>query len=34
LLLMGQAGFLDHRETVIGIDRFARDVDPRLRELA
>jgi hypothetical protein len=34
LLLMGQAGFLDHRETVTGIDRFARDVDPRLRELA
>jgi alkanesulfonate monooxygenase SsuD/methylene tetrahydromethanopterin reductase-like flavin-dependent oxidoreductase (luciferase family) len=34
LLLMGQAGFLDHRETVRGIDRFARDVEPRLRELA
>jgi alkanesulfonate monooxygenase SsuD/methylene tetrahydromethanopterin reductase-like flavin-dependent oxidoreductase (luciferase family) len=34
LLLMGQAGFLDHRETVIGIDRFARDVYPRLGELA
>jgi hypothetical protein len=31
---MGQAGFLDHRQTVSGIDRFARDVDPRLRELA
>lgn len=34
LLLMGQAGFLDHRETVRGIDRFARDVYPRLKELA
>jgi alkanesulfonate monooxygenase SsuD/methylene tetrahydromethanopterin reductase-like flavin-dependent oxidoreductase (luciferase family) len=34
LLLMGQAGFLDHRETIGGIDRFARDVDPRLRDLA
>jgi hypothetical protein len=34
LLLMGQVGFLDHRETVSGIDRVARDVEPRLRELA
>jgi alkanesulfonate monooxygenase SsuD/methylene tetrahydromethanopterin reductase-like flavin-dependent oxidoreductase (luciferase family) len=32
LLLMGQAGFLDHNETVAGIKSFARDVYPRLKE--
>ncbi len=32
LLLMGQAGFLDHDETVAGIRSFARNVYPRLRE--
>ena len=32
LLLMGQAGFLDHDETVAGIRAFAREVYPRLRE--
>jgi alkanesulfonate monooxygenase SsuD/methylene tetrahydromethanopterin reductase-like flavin-dependent oxidoreductase (luciferase family) len=32
LLLMGQAGFLDHEETVLGIRTFARDVYPRLQE--
>lgn len=31
LLLMGQAGFLDHDETVAGIKTFARDVYPRLQ---
>jgi hypothetical protein len=29
---MGQAGFLDHEETVAGIRAFARDVYPRLKE--
>ena len=33
LLVMGQAGFLDHRETVRGIDLLAREVYPRLKEL-
>ena len=32
LLLMGQAGFLDHDETVRGIQTFAREVYPRLKE--
>jgi alkanesulfonate monooxygenase SsuD/methylene tetrahydromethanopterin reductase-like flavin-dependent oxidoreductase (luciferase family) len=33
LLIMGQAGFLEHDETVAGIRTFAREVYPRLREL-
>jgi alkanesulfonate monooxygenase SsuD/methylene tetrahydromethanopterin reductase-like flavin-dependent oxidoreductase (luciferase family) len=33
LLMMGQAGFLEHDETVGSIGRFARDVYPRLKEL-
>jgi alkanesulfonate monooxygenase SsuD/methylene tetrahydromethanopterin reductase-like flavin-dependent oxidoreductase (luciferase family) len=32
LLLMGQAGHLDHDETVAGIRTFAREVYPRLKE--
>ncbi len=32
LLLMGQAGFLDHQETVKGMQLFAREVYPRLKE--
>jgi alkanesulfonate monooxygenase SsuD/methylene tetrahydromethanopterin reductase-like flavin-dependent oxidoreductase (luciferase family) len=32
LLLMGQAGFLDHKDTVVGIKTFAREVYPRLRQ--
>ena len=32
LLIMGQAGFLDHEETVCGIRTFARDVYPRLKD--
>jgi alkanesulfonate monooxygenase SsuD/methylene tetrahydromethanopterin reductase-like flavin-dependent oxidoreductase (luciferase family) len=32
LLIMGQAGFLEHAETVAGIRGFAREVYPRLRE--
>jgi alkanesulfonate monooxygenase SsuD/methylene tetrahydromethanopterin reductase-like flavin-dependent oxidoreductase (luciferase family) len=32
LLLMGQAGFLEHKETVLGIRTFAREVYPRLQE--
>jgi alkanesulfonate monooxygenase SsuD/methylene tetrahydromethanopterin reductase-like flavin-dependent oxidoreductase (luciferase family) len=32
LLVMGQAGFLDHDETVHGIRTFAREVYPRLKE--
>ena len=32
LLLMGQAGFLEHRETVLGIKTFAREVYPQLKE--
>ncbi|MBI3302389.1 MAG: hypothetical protein HYZ72_09995 [Deltaproteobacteria bacterium] len=34
LLIMGQAGFLDHDETVKGMKLFAREVYPRLKELA
>jgi hypothetical protein len=34
LLIMGQAGFLDHEETVKGMKLFAREVYPRLKELA
>jgi alkanesulfonate monooxygenase SsuD/methylene tetrahydromethanopterin reductase-like flavin-dependent oxidoreductase (luciferase family) len=33
LLIMGQAGFLDHDETVSGLRRFADEVLPRLQEL-
>jgi alkanesulfonate monooxygenase SsuD/methylene tetrahydromethanopterin reductase-like flavin-dependent oxidoreductase (luciferase family) len=33
LLLMGQAGFLEHKETVLGIRTFAREVYPQLKEL-
>ena len=33
LLMMGQAGFLEHDETVRGMTSFARDVYPRLKEL-
>lgn len=33
LLVMGQAGFLEHDETVRGIELFARELYPRLREL-
>jgi alkanesulfonate monooxygenase SsuD/methylene tetrahydromethanopterin reductase-like flavin-dependent oxidoreductase (luciferase family) len=33
LLIMGQAGFLEHDETVRGIERFAKELYPRLREL-
>lgn len=33
LLMMGQAGFLEHDETVSSIQLFAREVAPRLREL-
>jgi alkanesulfonate monooxygenase SsuD/methylene tetrahydromethanopterin reductase-like flavin-dependent oxidoreductase (luciferase family) len=32
LLIMGQAGFLEHDETVAGIRTFAREVYPRLKE--
>jgi len=32
LLIMGQAGFLDHAETVAGIKCFARNVYPRLKQ--
>ena len=32
LLIMGQAGFLEHDETVRGIKLFAREVLPRLQE--
>jgi len=34
LLIMGQAGFLDHDETVKGMRMFVREVYPRLKELA
>jgi hypothetical protein len=30
---MGQAGFLDHEETVKGKTRFVREVYPRLNDL-
>ena len=33
LLIMGQAGFLEHDDTVHGIRMFAREVYPRLKEL-
>jgi alkanesulfonate monooxygenase SsuD/methylene tetrahydromethanopterin reductase-like flavin-dependent oxidoreductase (luciferase family) len=33
LLIMGQAGFLDHDDSVHGIRMFAREVYPRLKEL-
>jgi alkanesulfonate monooxygenase SsuD/methylene tetrahydromethanopterin reductase-like flavin-dependent oxidoreductase (luciferase family) len=33
LLVMGQAGFLEHEDTVSGIQTFARELYPRLREL-
>lgn len=33
LLLMGQAGLMEHEETVRGIKLFAREVYPRLKEL-
>ncbi|HKV56339.1 MAG TPA: LLM class flavin-dependent oxidoreductase [Candidatus Binataceae bacterium] len=33
LLVMGQAGFLDNKETVRGIDLLAKEVYPRLKEL-
>jgi hypothetical protein len=33
LLIMGQAGFLDHEETVKGKTRFVREVYPRLNDL-
>ena len=32
LLIMGQAGFLEHEETVLGIRTFGREVYPRLKE--
>jgi alkanesulfonate monooxygenase SsuD/methylene tetrahydromethanopterin reductase-like flavin-dependent oxidoreductase (luciferase family) len=32
LLIMGQAGFLEHADTVAGIRNFAREVYPRLKE--
>jgi alkanesulfonate monooxygenase SsuD/methylene tetrahydromethanopterin reductase-like flavin-dependent oxidoreductase (luciferase family) len=32
LLIMGQAGFLDHEETVKGMQLFAREVYPRLKD--
>jgi hypothetical protein len=33
LLIMGQAGFLEHEETVKGMQLFAKEVYPRLKEL-
>jgi alkanesulfonate monooxygenase SsuD/methylene tetrahydromethanopterin reductase-like flavin-dependent oxidoreductase (luciferase family) len=33
LLIMGQAGFLEHDDTVHSIRMFAREVYPRLKEL-
>jgi alkanesulfonate monooxygenase SsuD/methylene tetrahydromethanopterin reductase-like flavin-dependent oxidoreductase (luciferase family) len=33
LLMMGQAGFLDHEETMRGMQMFSREVYPRLKEL-
>jgi len=32
LLIMGQAGFLEHDDTVLGIRTFARELYPRLKE--
>ena len=34
LLMMGQAGTLDHADTVENLTMFAREVHPRLKELA
>ncbi len=34
ILSMGQAGFLEHDETLKGIRLLAREVYPRLKELA
>ena len=34
LLIMGQAGFLDHQETIKGMTMFAKEVYPRLKKLA
>ena len=34
LLIMGQAGFLEHDETVAGIRMFAREVYPRVKQWA
>jgi hypothetical protein len=34
LLVMGQAGFLDNKETLKGIDLLAKEVYPRLKELS
>ena len=33
LLMFGQGGFLDHRDTVANITLFAKEVMPSLREL-
>jgi alkanesulfonate monooxygenase SsuD/methylene tetrahydromethanopterin reductase-like flavin-dependent oxidoreductase (luciferase family) len=33
LLIMGQAGFLEHDDTVHGIRMFAREVYPRLKQI-
>jgi alkanesulfonate monooxygenase SsuD/methylene tetrahydromethanopterin reductase-like flavin-dependent oxidoreductase (luciferase family) len=33
LLIMGQAGFLEHDDTVHGIRMFAREVYPRLKQM-
>ena len=33
LLMFGQGGFLDHKDTVANITLFAKEVMPRLREL-
>jgi hypothetical protein len=33
LLIMGQAGFLEHDDSVLGIRTFAREVYPRLKEM-
>ena len=33
LLMFGQGGFLDHKDTVANITLFAQEVLPRLREL-
>jgi hypothetical protein len=33
LLMMSQAGFLDHDETVNGMQPFSWEVDPRPKEL-
>ena len=34
LLIMGQAGFLEHDDTVHGIRMFAREVYPRLKQFS